>query len=121
MVRPAISRTRAISSALFSLGVSHSLVPSLYELMRWSLAVTEFKSFSGMAAWCLRPIIAVPGSAALYFDPVVRPSYPFPRSRTAGHAKAGGPTCLNETGRSGNNNPVRTRRSEEHTSDLQSL
>src|SRR3546814_3136341 len=24
-------------------------------------------------------------------------------------AKAGGPTCLNETGRSGNNNPVRTR------------
>src|SRR3546814_1489056 len=67
IVRPAIRRTRAISSALFSLGVSHSLVPSLYELMRWSLAVTEFKSFSGMAAWCLRPIIAVPGSAALYF------------------------------------------------------
>src|SRR3546814_1120784 len=88
IVRPAIRRTLAISSALFSLGVSHSLVPSLYELMRWSLAVTEFKSFSGMAAWCLRPIIAVPGSAALYFDPVVRPSYPFPRSRTAGHAKA---------------------------------
>src|SRR3546814_1264612 len=26
----------------------------------------------------------------------------FPRSRTACHAKAGGPTCLNETGRSGN-------------------